>query len=490
MKNLNLFFLYSLVLLIYSCSTGKKSYSPENKYAKQTLQSDFILLRNILEEKHPSLYWYTSKDSMDGLFTGYYEQIKDSMTEREFAWHIIAPVLSRIRCGHTSMSMSKSHRRRERNNRPPIFPLLLRIWKDTVVVTGNLILKDSSVKRGDIITHINGIKTDSLIPFMFDHLSQDGYADNLNYFKLSAGFSYYHRSIFGTNKEYKVGYKDTKGNIKQAIIPASIRSKDSIKKARPTQLSFSAPLSLTIDSAGKCAIMKVDNFTKWNIRHFFKRSFVSLRKKNISNLILDLRLNGGGRINASTLLTKYISRRSFKVADSVYSLTNHISPYSRYINGGIFNTLQMKLTTKKLSDGNYHYGEIEKKTHSIKNKNHYNGNVYVLLSGPSFSATCLLAAAIKGQPGITLLGEETGGSSYGNNGILIPDIILPQTKIRVRLPLFRLIQSNRPALKGRGIFPDIEIKTDYESLMKGIDRKMSVAKELIYNDIRKSSPTE
>ncbi len=417
---------------------------------------------------------------MDYYFTGQYEKIKDSMTEREFGWDIVAPVISKIRCGHTSMGMSKSFNRWEIKNKPPMFPLLLRIWKDTVVVIRNLQQRDSSIRKGDLIKHINGIQIDSLIHMMFSRLSQDGFAENLNFIKLSSGFSYYYRSIFGTMKEYRIGYKDSVGIVHQTTLPAFLPAEDSTKKGKPTLSSARAPMSLSIDSSGQFAVMSLDNFTKWNQRYFFKRSFASLKKNNVPNLILDIRLNGGGRVNASTLLTKYISRKPFKVADSLYSVSNTIAPYSRHINGGFFNTLQMILTTKKMSDGKFHFRSLEKKVYKIKKKHHYSGNVYVLTSGPTFSASCLFTNAVKGQEGITIIGEETGGGWYGNNGILIPDIVLQNTRLHIRLPLFRLVQYNHPNLKGSGIPPDVEVKIDYESLMKGIDKKMTVTKELIY----------
>src|SRR5439155_25593211 len=81
-----------------------KNYSPDKKYSREELQQDFTLLRNILEKKHPSLYWYTSKDSMDNYFDEGFKRIRDSMTELQFGWKILAPLTNKIRCGHTSFS--------------------------------------------------------------------------------------------------------------------------------------------------------------------------------------------------------------------------------------------------------------------------------------------------------------------------------------------------------------------------------------------------
>jgi len=62
---------------------------------------------------------------------------------------------------------------------------------------------------------------------------------------------------------------------------------------------------------------------------------------------------------------------------------------------------------------------------------------------------------------------------------------LPQTKIRIRVPLFRIIQKKNISQKGRGIMPDVYVPTSYDAIQKGYDKKMSVVKEMIYNSILK-----
>src|SRR6187549_2538721 len=100
------FFVFTIFL--FSCTASKESYTPLKKYDRQTLQADYLILKNILQHKHPSVYWYTSKDSMDMYFAKYYEAIRDSMTEQAFAWQVLAPLVDKIKCGHTSVGMSKN----------------------------------------------------------------------------------------------------------------------------------------------------------------------------------------------------------------------------------------------------------------------------------------------------------------------------------------------------------------------------------------------
>ena len=80
---------------------------------------------------------------------------------------------------------------------------------------------------------------------------------------------------------------------------------------------------------------------------------------------------------------------------------------------------------------------------------------------------------------MVLLGEDTGGGWHGNDGILIPDIVLPNTHIKVRLPWFRLIQYHHAPKDGHGIPPDILLPTNYNALLKGVDYKMKFVLDMI-----------
>ena len=474
--------------LLLSCTATKK-FTSTKKYTQQELRKDYQLLKEILEKKHPSLYWYTSKDSMDWYFTKYYNAIGDSMTEQQFTWHILSPLVDKIHCGHTSVGSSIAYRKWARGKQLPSFPLYLKVWNDTMAVVANLNRKDSILKRGTLITSINGVSNSEQIKKIFDYLPEDGLANNVNYLRLSGNFPYYHRNIYGLSKKYSVTYLDTAGLEKKIDVPLFSPVKDTTRKNTVKEKKSVVVLpkvnkqlryrSMTIDSLDLFATMTINTFSKGNLRPFFRKSFRELQKKNIQNLILDLRSNGGGKVNASTLLTKYISRTSFKIADTAYAVSRGLGSYARFIKGGRLNNIEMFFISRKRKDGKYHIGLMEKKLYKPKSRNHYNGKVYVIISGPTFSASTLFCNGIKGQPGITLVGEETGGSWHGNSGIMIPDIKLPFTKTTVRLPLFRLVQFNHVPKTGTGIFPDIYIGTNYDALLKGIDFKMKVVKDII-----------
>ena len=90
----------------------------------------------------------------------------------------------------------------------------------------------------------------------------------------------------------------------------------------------------------------------------------------------------------------------------------------------------------------------------------------------------MFASSLKGQSNVTLVGEETGGGYYGNSAMHLPTIVLPNTKIKVGLPIYRLVMDkNRP--KGRGIVPDIEIQPSSDAIKKGVDLKLIEIRRLI-----------
>ena len=492
------FLIFLLITVLFSCTATK--YSPGKKYSKEILRQDFSLLRNTLEAKHPSLYWYAPKDSIDFYFDKYYNAIPDSMTELEFAWKIISPAIEKIHCGHTSVSMSKGYVKYNRGKKLPSFPMFIKFWNDSAVVVGSL-RKDSVLKRGTIIKSINGISTEVLVNEILDYLPEDGYAENFNLIRLSSSFPYFHRNIFGLSKNYKISFLSSEGILKDTTLPiykppVPVKKSDSTSKnvkTKPREKKTAKPKerkndknyyrSFKIDSTGKYGIMEVNSFTSGNMRKFFKRSFKTLKKKEIKYLILDIRNNNGGKVGLSTLLTKYIRNTPFKVADSVYANSNTLKPYTKYFKGKWLNNIQLFFSTHKKNDGKYHLGYFENHFYKPRKKFHYNGKVYVLISGPTFSAAAVFANAVKGQSNVILAGEETGGGWHGNSGIMIPDITLPHTRTRINIPLFRLVQFNHVEKNGRGIEPDYYIGTSYDALIRGADRKMEVVQKLILNEL-------
>ena len=490
------------VLLLTGCGVSRSSFSPSKKFPPQKLQKDYAVYRQILEEAHPGLYWYQQKDSMDLYFDYGRAQLNDSLTEPQFR-RVLAWVTSRINCGHTSVRASKRYSRYIDTSRVSrLFPLSLKIWDDTAVVTANLD-RNSPLVRGTIIKKIGGVPISTIVDTMFNYISTDGYNTTHKYQTLSnrGYFGSLYTSLYGSSRDYNIEYTDSTGKIKHTSLKtyrplvdtnnrAAIRAIRNVPQPSGRErrmMRKNGVRLLKIDSTNQTAMMDLNSFVRgYGLKRFFRRSFRNLRKNNVSHLIIDVRGNGGGSVTNSTSLTRYISDHPFKVADSLYATAKR-KKYSRYIKNDFFNRLFMTFFTRRQKDGYYHFRYFEKNYFKPKKKNHYNGKVYILTGGNSFSATTLFASSLKQQDNVTIVGEETGGGAYGNSAWLIPDVTLPETKVRFRLPLFRLVIDKDYPKTGKGVQPEIISKPSIRAIKEGVDYKIETAMELIEKDRKAKS---
>jgi hypothetical protein len=80
---------------------------------------------------------------------------------------------------------------------------------------------------------------------------------------------------------------------------------------------------------------------------------------------------------------------------------------------------------------------------------------------------------------VKIIGEETGGGGYGNTAWIIPELTLPNTKLRVGIPKFRFVMRTDLVKEGRGVMPDIYVAPTADDIKKSIDVKIEKAKQLI-----------
>ena len=476
--------------LLFGLSTmAQKKLANAPKIAPAKLLQDLQTLHKVLEQNHPSMYWYTPKDSMDLHFSRALASVKDSMSAWQFR-NVVATYLAQIKCGHTSVHFSPKLTKWYTAFRFPQFPLQLKVWKDSAVVIGNLYAKDSILKRGTIVTSINQLPVSALVDSMYSIISTDGNSINFKSQVLTNNFSNWYKARFGNQDTvYQISYIDSLGNKQTTQIAAYAPTKpkkDSIKKTTDT-VSKSKTIkpvvpkkwTLLIDSATNTAFINLSSFSGRGFKKFITKSFRNIKVSGVKNLVIDLRSNGGGEIKNSTLLTKYVSDHSFKIADSVFANNRGIRkiPFGSYFSV-MGHTLAKLMISKKMDGGGYHLKRYETHYYQPFTKNHFDGNVYILQGGYTFSASTLFTSPLIKQKNVTIIGEETGGGYYGNTAILIPTIKLPRSKLLFRLPLYRMVMDKtRP--KGRGVVPDILVEPNSYAIKMGVDNKLEAVKKMI-----------
>ncbi len=491
MKKVPAIIYWFLLLMLASSCTVQRNFIPEQKYSRSEVEKDYTIFRNVLEESHPSLYWFTPKAEMDRYFDYGWSQLRDSLTEREFRT-LLSYVVSKIQDGHTAVRYSKRYSSYLDTAKLKIFPLSIKAWADTMVVTGSLNRNDSTLRRGTVLSSINGHPVPLLIDSVFSYLSADGNAITGKYQAISnrGNFGAFYKNIFGLTDTLDISYYDRYNELRTARIPVYDPAADTADRKPPAEtrkpsreenryIAMHSARNVQVDTTLRSAFMTVNTFSRGHrLKSFFRKSFRTINHLDIKYLVIDVRTNGGGDASNSTLLTRFISDKPFKLADSLYAIKRR-SKYRRYIDLQPMYWLMMQFITHRGRDGKYHFGYLERHVFKPRKRNHFDGEVYILTGGNSFSATALFAKKLQGQSNVKIIGEETGGGAYGNSAWMLPDVTLPKTGIRFSLPKFRLVMDKEAVAAGRGVMPDIEVLPTVESIRRGVDPKVEVIKQII-----------
>jgi hypothetical protein len=473
-----------LFLIFFTFSLGY--YSQETtvlnrKIAPEALRADAALFRDITLAMHPVIGIYKTREFYNRLFNTYISTLTDSLTEREFRIRTKL-VAEELRCGHTEVVYSKEYYRTMNRQKLNYSPYVFIPVQNKVYVLANLDKKaDSTLKKGTEITAINGIPVDSMLRYCRRFISADGYIQTFKNYYLQLAFNGYYLSLFGRPDTFSLEYKagqTTKQLRYPAIhpktlplIPLGQRNDSLFVRYKRAGIKYRF-----LDPEHKSLQLKLDRFSRRCSNKAYRKVFRKLKKNHTETLVLDLRNNGGGSLeNAYKLLSYLIDTAKTQTLRT--AIKNY--PYKKYTHGNVFFKLTRFAFTiigKKVSRN-----DTDNFIYTIKprRKNHFNKNVIVLINGGSFSASCLVAAYLKDHHRAVFIGEETGGTLEGCNAGITPYYKLPNSKIKIRMPAFRIVHDVSPAITGHGILPEYPIEYSIKDILTKRDLEIEKAKELI-----------
>ena len=181
---------------------------------------------------------------------------------------------------------------------------------------------------------------------------------------------------------------------------------------------------------------KFDVFQK-----FIDKSFAEIKSKKIRNLIIDLKLNGGGSSAAGSYLLRHIATRAF----TYFAQTSA--------------------------------GSIKQKQETNPSENGFRGNTYVLTDGFGTSTTGHFLSLVKYHGFATLVGEETGATYTVNDNS--KSFKLSNTEISYRVARNTFFTTAKKLPKNRGVLPDHHISQSIKDYVNGIDSSLEYTMNLI-----------
>lgn len=498
------FSLILIALLLTNCTSVEKyNYKLNQPISVEKLQKDIDYTQHKLEKLYPNLYGYISKEKLDFKFDSIRKVVNKPMTSSAF-YFVISPVIASVRQGHMTMTpLSKKFPKKEakrikKMGDGPISQFTFE-WENNKLFVIKNKSKRKNISLGSEVVSINGIAPQTLFNKYRKSVTSDGYNETYIRKGFNKRFSLYMTNEIGINDSltYVFKHKDSTFTtvvsrnkpLKKEVSKDKLVQKDSAKVVAKKPVD-KAKLKLErnykkiygynaltneyakslkfIESDTTVAILKVKNFSEGIYTKSYKAIFDSIKKHNIKNLIIDVRDNPGGRVADAVHLYSYLIDKDFVILQpaNVTSKTSLFKwglfrelPKIAYPFAAIVYPFYMGFSyfrTTKNDVGIYQYKLVGSRKSKFASNN-YNGKIYVLINGGSFSASCILASSLKSNPNVTFVGEETGGAFNGTVAGIMPVVDLPNSKIPLRLGLMDIKTINQTEIDGRGIFPDKEI---------------------------------
>jgi C-terminal processing protease CtpA/Prc len=476
---------FFLFLALANLSFGQ----PDERFRIESLNEDFGILRSALEQSHAGIYWYRTKAEMDNSFDAAFQSLDHEMTELEF-FQTIAPLISKIGCGHTWIATTNSTQDKIWDN-GKVLPLKFKFIARRAYCIQNNSKDSTSIRVGDEILSINDFSIDSLLALSNKFSPGDGFIEIGKRRILDNVFNQFFTLYIGQPNEYRIKVKSRNGQVIQVIMqPLTLTEVESIARRRyPNKRAILANnIKLSFLSIHSAALLKIKEFSDWKtngkkveFKNELKKCFRAIDSSKNRNLIIDLRDNDGGNEKYGLLLYSYLTDKPFIGYKQIDFRSTHFSfrKYSTtsWLEYRLFKAL---LKHKKINDTTYLLTNDKATRMHSPSPNPFNGTVYLLINRGVFSTTSDFAALVHSNKKGTFVGEETGGSYVGNTSNYSFLITLPNTKIKVNIPVARY-QTNvtQNGNFGRGIMPDIEVQYSIEDVLHGIDKEMETVLHLI-----------
>lgn len=427
---------------ILSTTFGQQQY-----FSRQQLSADFDSLLVGIEEIHPNMYANISKEAFDVKVVQARNSLTDSMTRMEF-FLIAAPIITCLNDGHTYLKFPGDDFSFVKDK---LFPFSTNVsWRDsTVTVTEDLSDPKTGVPAGAKILKINQVPIQQILGEMYNLCSGEKvFFKNFNVEKNFTRYLYllYRDSVFSI----QYNFENNTFNRTVNGIPVNQRYMNST----PTQIdtnhqSPNRSLNLKILPDSSIAIITLYYFPQERWYPRLDSVFRVIKKQRITDLIIDIRNNGGGNSIQGDEFFQYISRVPFQqFGETTIRTSRKQVEYYKTFNMIDTTPLGIKHWPSSTPE------PLKKTKYKFKK-----GNIYLLTSCITFSSAASFSWAFQYFKMGTIVGEETGGMAVCFGNIVVQQ--LANTKLNYRVSHKKFYQYGATDKDStHGTIPDYEVPSE------------------------------
>ena len=419
---------------------------------KQQASFDIDALVYTISQVHPDMFATCNQ----GKFLAEVEKVKRELPDsvgKVDLYRLVAPLVAELGDGHTSLYFPLNDVFRRDT---PRMPLSVKAGHDFRIKASWCI--DSIIPQGAEILYINGHSGKEMLEEMMKY--ESGERDFYRLERACNDFTAFFQLLYAA-PDYEVAYRPA-GSKKVLTAKLQPISYDELKRHKPSkQPTPQKPdYSFYILKKEKTAVMDFRSFNDTQrMKAFADSMFHTLREENISNLIIDVRNNGGGNSTVGDTLLRYLSSRPF--AQMGKALVR-VTP-----------TTQRLVGSNDIQPGWYLFNtEAEGKLISplSTKEGHYQGKVYLLTSHHTFSSASSFAWAFKQFGMGTVVGEESGGMNVSFGDVLF--YRLPVSRLACAISYKRFWQYGAKEDDIHGTLPDYSVPEE-----KALDAAMKLIRK-------------
>lgn len=459
-------------------------------FTKEEAIEDYNILVEALKEGFPGLYDYISEVDFEQFTAskrdGFGEMVSISELERTICFTI-----SLIRDSHTAL-MNPS------NENPRFSTIDFGIQGDSMIVTRTG-LADSKYLGKRILT-VDGIPCDSMKALVRNYFNRfDGFIESYPDFEFLCQLDLrYCRFIQPDASNYDVLVEFADGDTKlfkggsYKVTKCFPRTTSWQKWHLTNQLE---PLNFRMIS-DTTAYLGIRDFDLNQVEvEQIREHIAQMVSDSVTNLIIDLRNNGGGNEKVMAEIYSYIAQKPFR--QEIFRKVNKRGDFGffRYsTNHGKVYCQQCAIGEQHcegeilfpdyepVPDGNGFILDLSDEWLQPDSVVNYKGRVYLLTNERSFSAAAVFAGWVKKQNRGVIVGRETSSTYHQMKAIKFEDMMLPNSKYIIHFPLIQTVMDtvvNERFPYGRGVLPDYEVKLTLNELSNPNDTILDYAQQLV-----------
>jgi Peptidase family S41 len=444
-----------ITVLVHGIAFSQNSTMNNDKIlTKKQAIEDYNILYSSLTNYHPNPFLYVAENDFKTFYETQITNISDTISELEFHY-LSRQLISQIKCGHTFAKPSKEWYTTVTGKNVQL-PFDVKNIENRLFIS-NTINDTFQFNINDELISINNIKVADILYNMSLMQERDGFTESFSKALIEKRFRTYILFIMGVQTEYFVEYKTNLGEIQTTtVFPTNKKLKDIKKTELPSNFKKIIGNNWSVfsfDSMTNLAYLKIDNFSdRKEFKNYYQSVFKFLKQKGNAKLIVDLRDNPGGDFRNGNNFLTYLTPNNFELN---FHKPQKIQTENEYVE------LSKWVKWTKIAFG------LKPSKHKINGKKTdiftykpskylFDGKINVITNGLTFSQASLVAAHLK-EYGAVFFGQETGGAEMGCNGILNYDLVLPNSKLAVTIPMYQVKSNSTKGQIGYGVKPNYQI---------------------------------